>query len=155
ELDHDRVRTTDHAESAIIDAAMSLDDLQEQLRRALDEQFAALKTHHENAIAEARRQAGTEAEQEMQAKLAAARAEWEEQLNGQPASVREEVGRAAADAQAKLRTELDKEREQEVASARQSAKTEFESERKRAQQDLDAERERAKAQVAEANAAVE
>ena len=33
---------------------MSLDELQAQLRGALDQQFAALKTHYESAIADAR-----------------------------------------------------------------------------------------------------
>ena len=53
---------------------MSLDDLQAQLRGALDQQFAALKAHHENAVAEARQQARADAEHELQAKLVTARA---------------------------------------------------------------------------------
>jgi len=48
---------------------MSLDELQAQLRGALDQQFAALKSHYESAIAEARQQSRTDAKQELQAKL--------------------------------------------------------------------------------------
>ena len=52
---------------------MSLDDLQAQLRGALDQQFAALKAHHEHAVAEARQQARTDVEHELEAKLVTAR----------------------------------------------------------------------------------
>jgi hypothetical protein len=69
---------------------MSLDDLQAQMRGALDQQFAALKSHYETAISEARRQAQVEAEHELQAKLVAARAESEEQLNAQLAAAHAE-----------------------------------------------------------------
>jgi len=48
---------------------MSLDELQAQLRGTLDQQFAALKSHYESAIAEARQQSRTDAEQELRAKL--------------------------------------------------------------------------------------
>src|SRR3954453_8305332 len=56
---------------------MSLDDLQAQLRGALDQQFAGLKQHYEQAIIETRRQATAEAQQEAAARLEAARAEWQ------------------------------------------------------------------------------
>ena len=40
---------------------MSLDDLQAQLRGALDQQFAALKQQYEKALTDAREKARTEA----------------------------------------------------------------------------------------------
>ncbi len=75
---------------------MSLDDLQAQLRGALDQQFAALKTHHENAVADARRQARADAEEELQATLGRERAQWEEQLNAAVAAVRAEADQVTA-----------------------------------------------------------
>jgi hypothetical protein len=134
---------------------MSLDDLQAQLRGALDQQFAALKTHYENGIAEARQQAQTDAEHELHAKLVASRAEWEEQLNSQIAAVRAEAEHAAADAGAQLRAELEQERDQAVASAKRSAELEFESERRRAARDIESERERSNSILEEAKHAVE
>src|SRR5262245_14075805 len=114
---------------------MSLDDLQAQLRGAIDQQFTALRTHYENEIAEARRQSAVDAEHELQAKLVSARAEWGEQLNAQLAAVRQEAERAAADAEARVRQELEHAREEAVASARRSAELELESERKRVQRE--------------------
>jgi hypothetical protein len=69
---------------------MSLDDLQAQLRGALDQQFAALKTQYEQGIADARRQAAAEAERELQQKLDAARIDWETRLGAQVAAARAE-----------------------------------------------------------------
>jgi len=69
---------------------MSLDDLQAQLRGALDQQFAALKTQYEQGIADARRQAAAEAERELQQKLDAARIDWETQVGAQVAAARAE-----------------------------------------------------------------
>lgn len=134
---------------------MSLDDLQAQLRGALDQQFAALKTHYENAIAEARQQAHADAEHELQAKLVAARAEWEEQLNAQVAAVRAEAEQAAADAGAQLRAEFEQARDQAVASARESIELEFETERRRAAREVETERERAKSILEDARTAVD
>jgi F0F1-type ATP synthase membrane subunit b/b' len=119
---------------------MSLDDLQAQLRGALDQQFAALKAHYEHAIAEARQQAQTDAEHELQAKLVTARAEWEEQLNAQVSAVR---------------AELEQERDEAVLSAKRSAELEFEAERRRAVRDIETERERSNSILEEAKHAVE
>ena len=56
---------------------MSIDDLQAQLRGALDQQLAALKDHYESAIAEARQQAAAEAQRAGELKVLQARAEME------------------------------------------------------------------------------
>lgn len=122
---------------------MSLEELQAQLRGALDQQFAALKTHYESAIAEARQQTRADAEHELQAKLVTARAEWEEQLNAQVAAVRAEAEQAAATATANLRAELDRERDQALGSAKQAADLELEGERQRSARDLESARQSA------------
>jgi hypothetical protein len=49
---------------------MSLEDLQAQLRGALEQQFAALKQHYESATEEARRQAAAEAHAEAERRVA-------------------------------------------------------------------------------------
>jgi hypothetical protein len=134
---------------------MSLDDLQAQLRGAVDQQFAALKAHYDTAIADARDQAKADAEREMEAKLVAARAEWQEQLSTTVAAVRAEAEQAAADADAKLRHEFEQAREEAVASSLRSAELEFESERKRVGRELETERERSKSILEEAKAAID
>lgn len=133
---------------------MSLDDLQAQLRGALDQQFAALKSHYENAIAEARQEARADAEHELRAKLVSARAEWEEQLNAQVAAVRAEAERAAA-AAAQVRAELEQARDQAVASARRDAEVAVAAERQRVARDLETERERSKSILEQAKTAIE
>ena len=49
---------------------MSLDDLQAQLRGALDQQFAALKQQYERQVAETRQQALLEAQRAAEARIA-------------------------------------------------------------------------------------
>ena len=91
--------------------AMSLDDLQAQLRAALDQQFAALKTQYEHGIAEARTQAAEDAERDLQAKLVAARDEWETQLEGLIAAARAEAEQTAAQAAEAEKQALEQEKQ--------------------------------------------
>jgi hypothetical protein len=99
----------------VIIVAMSLDDLQAQLRGALDQQFVALKTQYEQGIADARRQAEADAQRELQEKIEAARAEAEANLQSQMASARAEwetqlhaqVDAARAEGTATLRSQLE------------------------------------------------
>lgn len=141
---------------------MSLDDLQAQLRGALDQQFAALKEQYELSIEAARRDAAMEAEREFQAKLDLARAEfhqarteWESQLQELIVAARADAEQCAAQAAAKERQEYQQQLhaqftqrlEQVTAAAQRTAALEQESERRRAQNEIDAAVERAKAEV--------
>lgn len=141
---------------------MSLDDLQAQLRGALDQQFAALKEQYELSIEAARRDAALEAEREFQAKLDLARAEfhqarteWESQLQELIVAARADAEQCAAQAAAKERQEYQQQLhaqftqrlEQVTAAAQRTAALEQESERRRAQNEIDAAVERAKAEV--------
>src|SRR3954462_6360631 len=80
----------------IIGPQMSLDDLQAQLRGALDQQFQALKDHYEKAIAEARQQAAAEAHRAGELKVLQARADME-------AHVEQIVSSARADTEQRTR----------------------------------------------------
>ena len=86
---------------------MSLDDLQAQLRGALDQQFAALKQQYESAVVEARRQAAQDAEREASAKITQARAEWEMQVQARINSARMEALQNALEAGAAERQQLE------------------------------------------------
>ena len=141
---------------------MSLDDLQAQLRGALDQQFAALKHQYELSIEDARRTAAMEAEREFQAKLDLARAEfhqarteWETQLQELIVAARADAEQCAAQAAARERQEFQQQLhaqftqrlEQATAAAQRTAALEQESERRRAQQEIDAAAERARAEI--------
>lgn len=141
---------------------MSLDELQAQLRGALDQQFAALKHQYELSIDDARRDAATEAEREFTAKLEIARAEfhqarteWETQLHELIIAARADAELCAAQAaaverqefQQQLRAQLDQRVEQAAAAAQRAAAIEQESEHRRAQNEIEAAREQAKAEV--------
>lgn len=141
---------------------MSLDDLQAQLRGALDQQFAALKHQYELSIEDARRDAAAEAEREFNAKLDLARAEfhqarteWESQLQELVIAARADAEQCAAQAaaverqeyQQQLQARLEQRVEQLTAAAQRTAALEQESERRRAQNEIDAAREQAKAEV--------
>jgi hypothetical protein len=130
---------------------MSLDDLQAQLRGAIDQQFAALKQRYEQAIADARREAAAEAERQAAAHLGAARSEWESQLQTLIDATRSEAHQQASEAFAAERDTLKQQFEQDaeqkvsqaVASAKRGAELELESERRRAQHEIEGERARA------------
>jgi hypothetical protein len=141
---------------------MSLDDLQAQLRGALDQQFAALKHQYELSIEEARRDAAMEAEREFTAKLDLARAEfhqarteWESQLQDLVVAARADAEQCAAQAAAvqqreyeqQLQAQFDQRVELATAAAQRTAALEQESERRRAQNEIQAARESAKAEV--------
>lgn len=141
---------------------MSLDDLQAQLRGALDQQFAALKHQYELSIEDARRSAAMEAEREFQAKLDLARAEfhqarteWETQLQELIIAARADAEQCAAQAaaverqeyQQQLQAQFTQRLEQATAAVQRTAALEQESERRRAQNGIDAAAERAKAEV--------
>ena len=91
---------------------MSLDDLQAQLRGALDQQFSALKSQFEQSLADARREADAEAERQFHEKLAAARAESDAQVQAAQAEAERRVVEAA---------ELASQAEQQAADARDRA----------------------------------
>lgn len=141
---------------------MSLDDLQAQLRGALDQQFAALKHQYELSIEEARRNAAMEAEREFTAKLDLARAEfqqarteWESQLQHLVVAARADAEQCAAQAAAvqrqeyeqQLQAQFDQRVDQATAAAQRTAALEQESDRRRAQNEIQAARESAKAEV--------
>ena len=132
---------------------MSLDDLQAQLRGALDQQFAALKTQYEQGIADARQQAAAEAERELQQKLAAARAESEERHRTQMEAARSESEERLQGEMARLRAESDARLQGEMVRLRaeSDARLQGETARLRAEADarLHAEVERVRAESEE------
>ncbi|HEX4567782.1 MAG TPA: hypothetical protein VH138_14185, partial [Vicinamibacterales bacterium] len=123
---------------------------------------ASLGTQHEQAIAAVKSRAAADAERDSQAKLVAARAEWDEQLNAQVAAVRTEAARAAAeaqkaaaDAEARIRAELEEVRDEAISTVRRSTEIELESGRRRAAREIETERERSNSIIEEAKAAIE
>jgi len=139
---------------------MSLDDLQAQLRGALDQQFAALKQQYESAIAEARQQAAVEAQRIADGRLAEIRAEMEARLAESIQAARAETERVTREAatlerqasEQKLRKDLDRDfqvqLEHVINSVKRSAELERENERRKFKVELDTERERAGAELA-------
>src|SRR5688572_2301573 len=87
---------------------MSLDDLQNQLRGALDQQFTALKQHYESAIEAARRQAAEDAQRDVAARVAQLRAEWDARLESLVAAARAESYRQAIESAAIERDERER-----------------------------------------------
>jgi hypothetical protein len=145
---------------------MSLDDLQAQLRGTLDQQFAALKRKYEDGLAEARRQAAADAEQDAAVKLEraraefeAARTEWETQLLAVAAAARAEGEQQALEAAQQDRDAQEQKLEEAVnhavAAARRSAELELESERRRGQNEIEGVRQKAIAEADQAKAAFE
>jgi hypothetical protein len=132
---------------------MSLDDLQAQLRGALDQQFAALKQQYEAAIGEARQQAVAEAQRDAEGRLVQIRAEMESRLAESIEAARVETERTTREAatlerqasEKKLRKDLDRDfqvqLEHVINSVKRSAELERENERRKAQVELDNERE--------------
>src|SRR5690242_14597031 len=89
-------------------ALMSLDELQTQLRGALDQQIETLKRYYESAVAEARRQAIAEAEKDLAARMAQVRSEWDARLQGLVAAARAESYQQAVEAAAIERDERER-----------------------------------------------
>jgi len=136
---------------------MSIDDLQAQLRGALDQQFAALKQQYEQAIADVRRQASTDAERDVAARLESARAEWDSALASiletTRAETRQQADEAARAQRRALELQLQQQLEQTVQhavnSVRKSSELEIEALRRRVDQDVKAERQRGLAALEE------
>jgi len=132
---------------------MSLDDLQAQLRGALDQQFAALKQHYETAIGEARQQATADAERDASTRLDTARAEWDAKLNAMLETTRAETRQQAEHAakaehetlERQLQQQLEQSVQHAVASVRQTTQQEIEALRRRVDEDVQAERQRGEA----------
>lgn len=132
---------------------MSLDDLQAQLRGALDQQFAALKSHYEQAIVDVRRQATADADRETAARLEKARAEWESALASILEATRAETRQQADEAARAQRNALEHQLQQQleqtvqhsVNSVRKASELEIEGLRRRVEEDVQAERRRGEA----------
>jgi hypothetical protein len=132
---------------------MSLDDLQAQLRGALDQQFAALKQHYEQAITEVRRQAASDAERDTAARLQTARAEWDSALTAILEKTRAEtLQQAEATARAhrnalehELQQQLDSTVQHAVNSVKKATELELQALRRRVEEDVQAERQRGEA----------
>jgi len=137
---------------------MSLDDLQAQLRGALDQQFAALKQQYDQAVAAARDQARVEAEQQAAARIAAARAELETQMSAIVSATRAEAVQQSEQKARAERHALEKQLEQQleqtvqhaVNSVKRSSELELEALRRRVEKEVQTERERAEAALNEA-----
>jgi hypothetical protein len=136
---------------------MSIDDLQAQLRGALDQQFAALKTQYEQAIAEVRRQATADAERQVAARLETARAEWDSALASIMEATRVETRQQAEEAARLQRRALEQQLQQQleqsvqhaVNSVRKTTELEIEALRRRVDEDVKAERQRGLAALEE------
>src|SRR3954469_9032047 len=104
--------------SRAIIAGMSIDDLQAQMRGALDQQLGALKQHYETAIAEARQQAAAEAARTAELKHLQMRAELEAQIeqvvSGARAETEHRMHEAAAHERQALEQQLREQFEQHV-----------------------------------------
>jgi hypothetical protein len=129
---------------------MSIDDLQAQLRGALDQQFAALKQQYEQAIADVRRQAATDAERDVVARIESARAEWDSALASiletTRAETRQQADEAARAQRRALELQLQQQLEQTVQhavnSVRKTSELEIEALRRRVDLDVQTERQR-------------
>jgi hypothetical protein len=114
---------------------MSFDDLQAQLRSALDQQFAALKQHYEQGIADVRRQAAAEAERQVASQIDAARAE--------ATAKAAEAARAQRNAlELELQQQLEQTVKHSVNSVRRTSEIEIEALRRRLVEAVEAERQR-------------
>lgn len=116
-----------------------LDAFQAQLKNVLDQQLAALKSHYDEEMAQARRQAAVEAEHQLGARLEAVRLEWTKRLETEVAVARKDAEQKAAEAAA---ADAQQQIEQALSSAKRSAELELESERRRSQNELESERRR-------------
>ena len=142
-----------------------LDALQAQLREALDVHVAALTKQYEQALADAKRDAASDAERasaarietlkselraewtsRLESEVAAARAEAERKLVAETMKARVEAEQQAAESTSRLREEL----EHALAAERQRAEAQLHAERQRAEAAIAAERQRAAADVASA-----
>jgi hypothetical protein len=132
---------------------MSLDDLHAQLRGALDQQFAALKSHYEQAIIDVRREASADAERETAGRVEKARAEWESALASILETTRAETRQQADEAARAQRNALEHQLQQQleqtvqhaVNSVRKASEAEIEGLRRRVDEDVQAERRRSEA----------
>lgn len=108
---------------------MSLDDLQAQLRSAIDQQLAALREHYERAIVETRQEAAAEAQRAADARVAQAQAETEAHLEQLIAGARDQTEQrmraaAAIERQAlehQLRQQFDRQLQDAVMAAQAAA----------------------------------
>lgn len=132
---------------------MSIDDLQAQLRGALDQQFAALKQHYEGAILDARQQAAVEAQRTVDAKLAQATAEMEARVQQLVSTARAETEQRMSEAAASeraaieqaMRVEYERQLAARIASvqadaerrAREAAAAEWQAAEQRLRQQID------------------
>jgi hypothetical protein len=153
---------------------MSLDDLQAQLRGALDQQFATLKQHYEQAVADARRQGLADGERTAAARVDAARAEWQTELEQRIVAARSEGQQQALETgrneRRLLEQQLQQQLEQTIQHAVNSVKRsseieldtlrrrlddEFAAERQKGQTGLDTERRQAQEAQAQAHDLIE
>jgi hypothetical protein len=129
---------------------MSIDDLQAQLRGALDQQFASLRQRYDESIAEVRRQATAAAERDAAARFQSARAEWDSALGSiietARAETRQQVEESARAQRLALEQQLQQQLEQTVQhtlnSVRKTSELEIETLRRRIDEDVLAERQR-------------
>ena len=136
---------------------MSIDDLQAQLRGALDQQFAALKQQYEQAIADVRRQAAVDADRETAGRIEKARGEWESALasilEATRAETRQQAEESARAQRNALEQQLQKQLEQSVQhavnSVRKTTELEIDALRRRVDEDVRAERQRGQAALEE------
>jgi hypothetical protein len=97
---------------------MSIDDLQAQLRGALDQQLGALKSHYEQAIEHARTEAEATAARDLEAKLSAAQNAWETKVQSHITAIKTEADQQVEREVAAARAEADQQFQAQVASIR-------------------------------------
>jgi len=136
---------------------MSIDDLQAQLRGALDQQFATLKQHYDQAVAEARRQGTADGERLAAARIEAARAEWQAGLEKTVAAARSEAEQQATERartqlralEQQLQQQLEQTVQHAVNSVKRTSELEIESARRRADDEVNTERQKGQAALEE------
>jgi hypothetical protein len=127
----------------------ALDAIRSRLQAELEAQLGGIVQHHEDALAAARRDAETEAEQRWTLKLDSLRAEWGSRLESEMAAARAEAERRMVAESMRLRAEAERAAAESAAQVRAEIEAGFALERQRAAAELDAEKQRVAEMLAE------
>ena len=122
----------------------ALDAIRSRLQAELEAQLGGIVQHHEDALAAARRDAETEADQRWTSKLDSLRAEADQAAAESLARVRAEIEAGFSTDRQRAAAELgaEKQRVAEMLAERERLKEEVEAERQRADREIDAGRRR-------------
>ena len=128
-----------------------LEEMRTRIQAELDGQVEALRAREAEAVARARQEAETEADQRWAAKVEAVRSEWAARLESEISAARAEAEKRLVAEAMRIRSEAD----QAVAVERERGAAELDAERQRGASELEAERQRAAAQFDEERLRIE